>query len=112
MHNIAEVRSSLPSRYVAPWSFRRLVPLACALTGAIWCRRGEGQRGMGRGWHVSSLSFVLFHSFLADVCQTFRNKIVRRWSIRRVALWNGRALDMVKHENTFDLSIYFSLPAP
>ena len=49
MHNIAEVRSSLPSRYVALWSFRRLVPLAFALTGAIWCRRGEGQRGMGVG---------------------------------------------------------------
>ena len=60
-----------------------------------------------RGWHVSSLSFALFHSFLADVCLTFRKKTVRRWSILRVALWNGRALDMVKHENTFDISNHF-----
>ena len=94
---IAEVRSSLPSRYVAPRSFRRLVPLASAATGSWWCRRCEVQRGLGLGCQVTSCT----QSRLLRAELFVKGARHRLSTIVRVVLI-GRELVQFQHEKPFD----------
>ena len=94
---IAGVRSSLPSRYVAPRSFRRLVPLASAATGSWWCRRCEVQRGLGLGCQVTSCT----QSRLLRAELFVKGSRHRLSTIVRVVLI-GRELVQFQHEKPFD----------
>ena len=98
----AEVRRSLPSRYVAPRSFRRLVPLASAATGSLWCRRYEVQRGLGLGCQVTSCtqSRLLRAELLVKGSRHRLSIIVRVVNI-------GRELVELQHEKP-SVSISFS----